>query len=270
MSESRYVHGFSSEEQRRLIEQAEYFRDMLIPLGLSYRPGETVLEMGCAAGASLAEIAETYAVRVAGIDLEPAQIAFAREHLAEMGVKDPDLRVGDATALPWDDDSFDHVYIMWLLEHLPDSRAVLGEAMRVLKPGGTITLTETDYDTFTASPTSEPYEYLRTSIRDLFAASGQPTVGRELGAQLRAAGFVEVTSRIAGFHFFNDGTDALQRHVEYIASWAAPMIDRIVETLGRDRNKLDAGIDHLLGLAEREDGSYTQLVYRASAAKTTR
>lgn len=43
---------------------------------------------------------------------------------------------GDATRLPFGDDSFDAVTLFDLLEHVPDDRAVAAEALRVLRPGG--------------------------------------------------------------------------------------------------------------------------------------
>ena len=104
MSRAEYIHGYSREEQARLIEQAEYWRDTLILPGLEYSAGQRVLEIGCAAGASLGVLGQAFpGLRLAGLDIEPKQIAFAEQHLAALGLGGAELRVGDAKALPWPD-----------------------------------------------------------------------------------------------------------------------------------------------------------------------
>ena len=96
-----YLHGYSPKEQQRLVDQAEYWRDSLIPLGLTLKSGERLLDIGCGAGATLGVLASRFpGVAVAGIDREPRQISFARTHLERLGVAAADLRTGDAAALP--------------------------------------------------------------------------------------------------------------------------------------------------------------------------
>ena len=61
----------------------------------------------------------------------------------------------------------DHVHIMWVIEHLADPVTVLREAHRVLKPGGSIVLTETDYTTIQVTPATDEYTFfLNTFIPD--------------------------------------------------------------------------------------------------------
>ena len=87
---ARYLHGYSPEEQRRLVEQAEYWRETLILPDLPYRPGERLLDVGCGAGAVLGVIAAAHpGLRLAGIDREAAQIAAAGRHLESLGVIAP-------------------------------------------------------------------------------------------------------------------------------------------------------------------------------------
>ena len=64
----RYLHGYTASEQQRLVHQAKYWSNSLIPVGLRYRPGDRVLEIGCAAGASLCVLARTFpGIEVTGI-----------------------------------------------------------------------------------------------------------------------------------------------------------------------------------------------------------
>ena len=139
-----YVHGYGTVEQQRLVEQAEHWRERLIRDGTELLPGTRLLEVGCGAGAVLAVLGQEFpGVRLTGVDIEPKQLAFARSHLERAGVE-ATLVEGDASALPFADESFDHVWMMWFLEHLADPVAALREARRVLVPGGRLTAIEVD------------------------------------------------------------------------------------------------------------------------------
>lgn len=267
MPETEYLHGFSAEEQERLVQQAEYWRETLIPHGLAYRAGDRVLEVGCAAGAALAVLGERFeGVTLAGLDLEPRQIEFARRHLAARGFPDADLRVGDAAALPWEDGSFDRVFLMWFLEHLADPLPALREARRVLRPGGTISVNETDYTSFRVLPESPDFDALARAQRDHFARHGDAHIGRRLGHLLLEAGFEDVRNGPVGFHFFaGDGTDGLRGHAEYSVGFLEPAVPEMVRSLGADEAALRRGLDHLRALPDLPGGSMTQIVYRAHA-----
>lgn len=267
MGERAYLHGYSRAEQDRLVAQAEYFRSSLIPRGLDYRPGERVLEVGCGAGAVLGVLASIFpGLRLAGLDREPAQIDYAREHLRRLGVAGVELAVGDAARLPWEDASFDHVFAMWFLEHLRDPGPVLDEARRVLRPGGSIALTETEYTLVAVHPSSPDFEALMRAQHDHFAAHGQPHAGRAQGAWLAAHGFADVTNEIAGFHFFRGSerdTERLRVHALFNVGFLEPAVEPMVRALGADERALRRGIEHLRHLADLPGAAMTQIVYRA-------
>jgi SAM-dependent methyltransferase len=103
-----YVHGYGTPEQERLVEQAEHWRHRLITDGTQLQPGTRLLEVGCGVGAVLAVLGQEFpGVRLVGVDIEPKQLDFAREHLARAGVE-ATLREADALELPFGDESFDH------------------------------------------------------------------------------------------------------------------------------------------------------------------
>lgn len=267
MTDSSYIHGHDPVEQRRLIAQAEYWRDSLILPDLPYAPGERLLDIGCGVGAVLGVIASEFPrLELAGIDLVEAQIAAAREHLASLGAR-CDLRVGDATALPWPDGSFDHVYMMWFLEHVGDPRPFLAEARRVLRPGGTITINETDYSMLHVWPPSDEIDELAAGQRALFAGAGNAMTGRSLGALLGAAGFERVRSGPIGFHAHTGARDgALRGLVDYLLGFLEPMVPRMVAA-GFDEERLRAGVRAFRALPDRAEASVTQVVFRASAIR---
>ena len=68
-AQGRYIHGDGAREADRLAAQSAYWRDELILPGLAARSGESLLEIGCATGATLAEIGRAVpGLRLAGID----------------------------------------------------------------------------------------------------------------------------------------------------------------------------------------------------------
>lgn len=95
-----------------------------------------VADIGCGAGAQCRLWAER-GHRAYGIDINKALIALARKRAGEMGLE-IGFDVAAATALPWPDQSMDLCLVPELLQHVPDWRACLAEAVRVLRPGGAL------------------------------------------------------------------------------------------------------------------------------------
>jgi ubiquinone/menaquinone biosynthesis C-methylase UbiE len=187
-----YVHGYATPEQERLLEQAEHWRHRLICDGTELEPGTRLLEVGCGVGAVLAVLGQEYpGVVLSGVDIEPKQLDFARVHLGRSGV-DATLVDANGLALPFEDESFDHVWMMWFLEHLADPTAALREARRVLVEGGAITAIEVDYSTCHAEPSTPAIEALFRTMVQGMAAAGWSDAGTRLPGWLREAGFRDV------------------------------------------------------------------------------
>jgi ubiquinone/menaquinone biosynthesis C-methylase UbiE/predicted ester cyclase len=80
-------------------------------------------------------------VSVTGIELSPEMAELGRLRAEEVG-REIDMRVGDATDVPFADESFDTVVCTYGLCTIPDDAAAIREAKRVLRPGGRILLAE--------------------------------------------------------------------------------------------------------------------------------
>lgn len=89
---------------------------------------ERILVVGCGDGNEAVTLADRFGAEVTGIDVESGFDADAAERV--------DLRVMDATAMTFDDDTFDLIYSFHALEHIAEPERALDEMRRVLKPGG--------------------------------------------------------------------------------------------------------------------------------------
>ncbi len=98
-----------------------------------------VLEIAVGTGLNLSHYPG--GVQLTGIELAPAMLERARRRASDLG-READLRLGDATALELNDESFDTVVCTFSLCTIPDDRAAVSEAWRVLRPGGRLLLAE--------------------------------------------------------------------------------------------------------------------------------
>ena len=120
--------------------RAERFRDdnrTLWLTALGVRDGMSALEVGCGSGLLCHRVkAHCPGAAVTGLDRDSSHIAFARRKTAELGL-DVTFTEGDATALPFADNTFDVCFSHTVFEHVP-TKPFLREQYRVLKPGGRI------------------------------------------------------------------------------------------------------------------------------------
>jgi len=266
MSSTGYVHGYGTPEQERLVTQAEHWRHRLIRDGTQLEPGTRLLEMGCGVGAVLAVLGQEFpGVRLTGVDIEPKQLEFARGHLARSGV-DATLVEADALALPFADESFDHVWMMWFLEHVVDPRSVLHEAGRVLVPGGGITAIEVDYSTCRAEPSTRAIETLLAAMVQGMAASGWSDAGTRLPEWLRESGFGNVVEGERPF-WWHDADLATQTN--YAADVLGSALGTLAALPGADEEELRRGLDDLRSLSGRPAAGLGWVVHKSTAAKAS-
>lgn len=130
---STWMAGDFSKIAKAIESTAEAFVD-----GLNIQPGTKVLDVACGSG-NLAVVAAAKGADVTGVDIADNLIESAKTRAAELGL-DIKFEVGDAEALPYDDNSFDVVMTMFGAMFAPRPDVVANELVRVCKPGGTIAM----------------------------------------------------------------------------------------------------------------------------------
>ncbi|MDH3686445.1 MAG: metalloregulator ArsR/SmtB family transcription factor [Myxococcales bacterium] len=96
-----------------------------------------VLDLGTGTGVLALELARL-GLSVVGVDESPRMLDAARAKLAAAGVTDVELRLGDASALPFADDELDAAFAHMVLQYLPAPFEALAEMARVTRPGGRV------------------------------------------------------------------------------------------------------------------------------------
>jgi len=264
MGSTGYVHGYGTPEQERLVVQAEHWRHRLIRDGTQLEPGTRVLELGCGVGAVLAVLGQEFpGVQLTGVDIEPKQLEFARAHLARSGV-DATLVEADAAALPFADESFDHVWMMWFLEHVPDPVAVLHEARRVLVPGGALTAIEVDYATCRAEPSTPAFEALVEAMVRGMDASGWSDAGTRLPEWLRAGGFDDVVDGERPFWWQDDDLASQSSYAADVIESALPALAALPAT---DEEQLRLGLRGLRSLPSMPKAGLGWVVHKSTGAR---
>jgi SAM-dependent methyltransferase len=166
---------------RTLLPIPDYRERLLrrIPTGIS------LLEVGVGTGGLLSELSGR-ATTVIGVDHSPAMLEEARRRLAQQGLGNIDLRLGEMTHLPLPDASVGCVVANMVLHHAAEPGAVVGEIRRVLTPGGVIVV-------------ADLARHERESARDQLADQWLGFEQDELLGWLQSVGFGDIVAeRIAG------------------------------------------------------------------------
>lgn len=102
--------------------------------GFPVSPQDVVVDVGCGDGGPVAFCARVGA-RVILADVDPDRLSQAVQRLKENGVEEVESHLTDASPLPLSDESVSRVICMEVLEHVPDPAVLMGELVRVGRPG---------------------------------------------------------------------------------------------------------------------------------------
>jgi ubiquinone/menaquinone biosynthesis C-methylase UbiE len=117
-----------------------------------------VADIGTGTGFVAAGIAPKVG-RVLAVDNSPAMLEVARKNLAELGIANVELLEGDIGSLPLKSASVDAAFANMVLHHAEDPGVMLQEMVRVVKPGGTVTIVD---------EVDHPYGWMREEHADVW------------------------------------------------------------------------------------------------------
>jgi len=185
-----YLRGYSAAEATRLGVQANLLEDLLHN-GTAFADGAEVLEAGCGVGAQSMVLARrSPGARFTCVDISEASLAHARDRAAAAGITTARFQQANLLGLPFAGGSFEHVYMNFVLEHCGDPATVLRELHRVLRPGGSITITEPDHATTVFHPVTDAARAVFGGMLQAQATmGGDGRIGHRLFPLLQAAGF---------------------------------------------------------------------------------
>jgi len=233
-----YIHGFSTEEQARLVRQARMFEPSLFS-HVDYSDATRLLEVGCGVGAQTEILLRRFPqLHVTGIDRSAAQLAAAERNLAATAWCEAryTLKQADATDLPFGERSFDAAYLCWVLEHMPSPARVLSEVRRVLSPGATVYVTEVLNASFFLDPYSPHLLRYWLAFNDhQYDAGGDPFIGAKLGNLLLAGGYHDVHTEVKTIHLDNRQPGRRKHMIEFWEELLLSAADALL-----DGGKVDA------------------------------
>ncbi len=188
-----YVHGYAERESRRLFDQAATLSEIL-HADTVYPAGSAVLEAGCGVGAQTVILAgNSPGARIVSVDVSPQSLSAAKALAAAGGLRNVAFLRADIFNLPFRAASFDHVFVCFVLEHLPDPVGALIRLKAALKPGGTVTVIEGDHGSTYFHPDSQEARRAVQCLVEIQARTGgDALIGRRLYPLLSEAGFRDV------------------------------------------------------------------------------
>ena len=190
---NKYVHGYSDQEAIRLNDQADSLADLLHCDSI-WDEGSIILEAGCGIGAQTKIVAsKNRNAKFVAIDISSESLNQARKFADSNRIDNVEFQKADLFELPFGDEYFDHIFLSFVLEHIPNPIQALSKLKRVLKKNGTITLIEGDHGSAYFHPDSKAAnKAIQCQVELQKQNGGDANIGRKLYPLLGQAGFEKI------------------------------------------------------------------------------
>lgn len=235
-----YIHGYSEEEQQRLISQNE----VLAPYIYSkwdFSQIKHLVEIGCGVGAQMMVLLDKYPnLYITGVEQSLRQLRRAEANLAHFPAFHGRYTFlqGDAINLnPGFANPPEAVLVVWVLEHVPEPMRLLQHIRKWIPQGCTLYITEVFHDSFQTWPYVEAIDqYWKDTLQCQRRLGGDPNIGIQLAELLVEAGFNEVNT--LPHTFFLDQSRPQERAV-LLEYWLNLMRSALHECLSTGDTTLD-------------------------------
>jgi ubiquinone/menaquinone biosynthesis C-methylase UbiE len=155
------------------------------------KPGMSLLDAGCGPGSITIGLARAVAPgHVTGVDVSSDSLKTARKLAEEQACANVSFDQHHLRSLPYEDGSFDAVFVHAVLQHVDEPVRILRELFRVMRPGGVIGLADADFDGSLMWP-NDPLLERSTAITSEIRQQGDTRIGRRLRGLLAEAGFAD-------------------------------------------------------------------------------
>ena len=246
--------------------------EMIFPLErpvlerLGFGAMASLADLGCGTGQFAGRAAAAWPdLRVTGFDLFARHVELARELWPASEAPNLEFVEGDARETGFADDHFDGVSIRHVLHALPDASHVLGEAMRILKPGGLLYVLDEDYAGLLFDAPGDPARRLFHDARPALVKHGTDLFrGRETYRDLRKAGFADVRVDPIVVDTSNTPREPFARMMRF---WRDGYAEFIAQSAGLEPSDVFARFDELIATIEDEDRYGCWLLFAVSGRK---
>ncbi len=227
-----YIHGFSEEEQNRLLKQNEVLAPYIYQ-HQDFSQCKHLVEIGCGVGAQMITLLHRYPdLYITGIECSPKQLRRAHtqlDHFPSLEGRFTLIEDDASRITPRFNQPVDGAFMVWVLEHVTSPAALLANTFAWLPAGKNLWITEVNHPSFQVWPSSIAIQdYWDDTLKYQRSIGGDPAVGLQLANLLANAGFMEIQT--APHLFFLDQTRPQERStmLEY---WLNLMRSALHETL---------------------------------------
>jgi ubiquinone/menaquinone biosynthesis C-methylase UbiE len=253
----------------RLSDQANGLRELLHH-DTAYPNNATILEPGCGIGAQTLFLAQSSPnAQITSVDISPESLRKAQETISQANITNVTFQQGNIYELPFDDESFDHVFVCFVLEHLTDPHKALLELRRVLKTGGSLTAIEGDHGSCYWNPeTPESIQAWLSLVKCQAELNADSLIGRRLYPLLNNAGLREIHISPRMVYIDSSKPKLMDSFVE---KTIIPMVEGVhqqaLESKMIDQNTWAKGINDLHLVASSPDGTFCYMFFKAFSIK---
>lgn len=186
----KYVHGYSQKEGKRLSDQANILNPLLHNDSV-FPKNSKILEIGCGTGSQTIIIApKNPTCHFVSMDISDVSLKKANKKIDSLKIKNVSFQTGDIFDMPFKAESFDHIFVCFVLEHLSAPVQALIRLKKMLKKSGTIMIIEGDHGSTFFYPDSKfAHKAIQCQVELQRRAGGNALIGRELYTLLNKAGF---------------------------------------------------------------------------------